>query len=483
MNQELPAPWMLGATKVNDIPMLVCHMSNGELEGLDDLQGGPSVDESTGIREYSALAEIVEIPEIKELFHTIVGQAEKHGGRLPLDVREAYKEAKDYSLPYRETEEEKHDPLRALERKGRHGDSKLAELPVNLVELLIELEHVPSTNPETGLLEFWALNKLWKGNLGKEILRAVGTIGGAILGGPIGAGAGNTLAGVITGKSLPNAAMSGLKTGAMTYGAQGLGQLAGLSGATPYTAGFFGGNNMLANGLGGLGKMAGIGPKAAAAASVAGATAPGWHAPMAPLPEAPTAEPGFMSHILGGLGKYAIPIGGMAGLSYMGSRQHQKHQDRERERQEAKWAKERQQMGWETNWTPVASKKYEPNPEFFNRSEEDIRHGRIHAPAMREIGSSGKYAKGGPVQSYKEGTLVRGKGKGQDDFIKTRVPDGSYIWDASVTSMLGDGSSDAGAKVIKSFEQHIRNKVPKKIIKAVEREVKTKSQQVPLHYL
>src|ERR1700760_2733025 len=99
MNQELPAPWMLGATKVNDIPMLVCHMSNGELEGLDDLQGGPSVDESTGIREYSALAEIVEIPEIKELFHTIVGQAEKHGGRLPLDVREAYKEAKDYSLP------------------------------------------------------------------------------------------------------------------------------------------------------------------------------------------------------------------------------------------------------------------------------------------------------------------------------------------------------------------------------------------------
>jgi hypothetical protein len=137
-------------------------------------------------------------------------------------------------------------------------------------------------------------------------------------------------------------------------------------------------------------------------------------------------------------------------------------------------------MGWDTNWAPVTSKQYEPNPEFWNINEEDVRHGRVHAPYMREVGTSGRYAKGGSVKSYREGTLVRGKGKGQDDLIKTSVPDGSYIWDASVTSMLGDGSSDAGAKVIKEFETRIKSKVPKGTLKSLEKLIKHRSQQVPV---
>ncbi|HXB10818.1 MAG TPA: hypothetical protein VNZ45_02445, partial [Bacteroidia bacterium] len=179
MESQLPAPWMLGAKDINDIPMLICYMSNGELEGLDDLQGGPSIDEETGIREYSQLSEIIEIPEVKELFNRIVSEAKQNNDEMSEDVKDAYKIAKSYSLPYRETEEEEHNPLRALERKGRHGDSKLAYLPENFIAFLIELGYGPTKNPSEGLLEFWALNKLWgghkkKGKMGHELLRVIG---------------------------------------------------------------------------------------------------------------------------------------------------------------------------------------------------------------------------------------------------------------------------------------------------------------------
>src|SRR6478735_5384429 len=114
MNQALPAPWMLGATKVDDIPMLIVHMSKGELEGLDDLQGGPSVDESTGLREYSALASIIEEPEVQQLFQKIAADIKQNGGKPTPGISSVYKEAKKHSLPYRETEEEGHSPLKQL---------------------------------------------------------------------------------------------------------------------------------------------------------------------------------------------------------------------------------------------------------------------------------------------------------------------------------------------------------------------------------
>jgi hypothetical protein len=475
--QQLPPPWMLGATEINEIPMLVVHMQNGELEGLDNLQGGPSIDEETGIREYSHLAEVVQRPEIRELFHKVTTQLEEHG-KVSEDIHEAYEDAKDYSLPYRETDEEKENPLKTLERKGRGKDSKLAYIPVNLAELLIEIRHIPSINPSTGLLEFGffgSIGKFFKKIL-PEAIRIVGTVGGAILGGPIGAGAGNALAGAVTGKSIKNSVVSGLKTGALSYAAQGLGQAAGLTGATPYSAGFFGGApNMLASGLGkmGIGAAGALGA-ASAAPAVAGQVA----AAGAPAVAAQAAAPGFLGS-LAGLAPLAAPLA-MAGLAYTGEKKHHKHMQSERERQEAKWDRESKEMGLDTNWTPVTSKKYEPNPEFWNISEEDVHHGRIHAPYMREVGTTGRYATGGSVRSYREGTLVRGKGKGQEDLIKTSVPDGSYIWDASSTSMLGDGSSGAGAKVIKEFETHIRSKVPKNILKSVEKMVKKRSQQVPV---
>lgn len=472
MKSELPAPWMLGATKVGDIPMLIVHMSKGELEGLDDLQGGPSVDESTGIREYSALAPIIEEPEVQQLFQKISADIKQNGGTPTPDISSAYKEAKKHSLPYRETEEEEHNPLRQLEKLGRGTDSRIAELPKNFVEFLITLGHNVSENPKTGLLEFG----FWD-----EALRIGGTLIGGLLGGPLGAGLGRAAAGAATGQKLGHAAMAGLKTGVGAYGVQGLGQAAGLGASTPMTGGFFGGApNILGTALGGLG---GLGRGAQA---IPNAYSPVEQSVMSQMggqaAQTAQAQPGFLSHILGGIGNNIGPLAlaGMGGLSYMASKKQHKHQQQERDRQEAKWDKEREQHRYNTTWTPIMSKQKEPNPEFWNRSEEDIKHGRINAPYYREVGTSGRYATGGLVQSYSKGTLVKGKGKGQDDFIKTSVPEGSYIIDASTTSMLGDGSSDAGAKVLKEFELSVKKKIPKKMISSVEKLIKRQSKQAPV---
>lgn len=473
MNQEqnLPPPWTMGSKDIGDIPMIVVHMSNGELEGLDNLQGGPSVDEETGIREYSKLADIIELPEIKELFHNVANQIEGHGNLSP-DMHEAYESSKEHSLPYRETEEEEHNPLHELEKKGRGEDSKLAYIPMNLAEFLIEIRHVPSINPKTELLEFWSLR-----NFVRSIIRVAGTVGGALLGGPIGAGAGRALAGIATGQRPGHALMSGVQGGALAYGAQGLGQAAGLGANTPYTAGFFGGApNALATGLGSFGIGSAIAPTTAAAGSTA-------------LPAAQqiinsaftqSQAPGLLG-TLANVGSSLAPLApiAMAGLSYMGEKQHHKHLQKEKELQEAKWDKEREDSGL-YNWTPVTSKKYEENPEFWDLTEDDIKHGRVTAPYRREVDMARRYAKGGLVQSFTKGTLVRGKGKGQDDLIKTNVPDGTYISDASTNSMLGDGSSEAGAKVWADLEKHVKKKVPSTILKQVERLVKKKSQQVPV---
>lgn len=482
-NQQLPPPWALGSKDIQDIPMLVVHMGNGELEGLDNLQGGPSIDEETGIREYSQLSNIIEVPEIRQLFQTVSSQVEEHGQLSP-ELNEAYENSKENTLPFRETDEEKHNPLDKLEKTGRNGDSKLAYIPMNLAELLVEMRHIPSVNPKTGLLEFWKFK-----NFLKSVVRVAGTIGGALLGGPLGAGIGNALAGAATGQKLGHAAMSGLKNVGLAYGAQGLGQAAGLTGATPYSSGFFGGApNALATGLGGLGigsagAAASAAPGAAGIAGAASAAQPLSHAQQAQqLITSVMTQPqsqGLLGTIANA-GKSLAPYAPLAvgALSYMGSKQHHKHENHERERQEEKWNEERKRMGWDVDWTPV-TKQYEENPEYWNLTEEDLKHGRAE-PRMREVGNSNRYAKGGLIQSYKEGTLIKGKGKGQEDLIKTSVPDGSYIWDASVTSMLGDGSSEAGAKVIKSFEDHVRSKIPKKILKNVEEIIKRRSNKVPV---
>lgn len=54
------------------------------------------------------------------------------------------------------------------------------------------------------------------------------------------------------------------------------------------------------------------------------------------------------------------------------------------------------------------------------------------------------------------GRYVRGGGTGTSDSIPAKLSDGEYVIDAQTVSMLGDGSSDAGAKKLDAMRENIR---------------------------
>jgi hypothetical protein len=81
---------------------------------------------------------------------------------------------------------------------------------------------------------------------------------------------------------------------------------------------------------------------------------------------------------------------------------------------------------------------------------------------------SGMMANGGQAQGGGEGEhipefitgatghYVRGRGDGQSDDIPAMLADGEYVFDSSAVSTLGNGSSDAGAKLLDAFRETLR---------------------------
>lgn len=61
-----------------------------------------------------------------------------------------------------------------------------------------------------------------------------------------------------------------------------------------------------------------------------------------------------------------------------------------------------------------------------------------------------------PTVTAAEGRYVRGGGTGTSDSIPAKLSDGEYVIDAQTVSMLGDGSSDAGAKKLDMMREQIR---------------------------
>lgn len=57
---------------------------------------------------------------------------------------------------------------------------------------------------------------------------------------------------------------------------------------------------------------------------------------------------------------------------------------------------------------------------------------------------------------FAEGQYVRGEGSGRDDLIPASLSDGEYVMDAETVSLLGDGSSDEGARRLDQLRENIR---------------------------
>jgi hypothetical protein len=70
-----------------------------------------------------------------------------------------------------------------------------------------------------------------------------------------------------------------------------------------------------------------------------------------------------------------------------------------------------------------------------------------------------------PEQFAKGGFAVRGIGSGREDKIPARLSAGEYVIDAETVALLGDGSSDSGAKRLDAFRANIRKHKGKKLVR------------------
>lgn len=469
-------------------PLILCHFGEGEIQGMDDLQGGPSYDEY-GIREYSKLGKIIKIPEIRNLFLQTTKYSQSHKGELPPQVESAYEKVKPYTPEYPESEKEnQYSMIKELKERGVGGDKEIAWVPEDFVEFLIELGHEVQVNPHTGFLMFsW-----WK-----KALRVIGAIGGAFLGGPIGAGIGSFAARHATGQHGSKAfrgafgdfGKAGLLSGiggALGSAFPGIGSTAsGLlpSGLTSGMGNFFNGPMSTMGMLRGAGSMLGFGN------SGMGGQAPA----NGPWSEAVARQRGMelnprsasggifsgLGNLLGGSNLLMPAV--MGGMHLYGK--HQEHKDRMNAYNNAmnRFSQQKNDMGMNEPWVEQEAIPRERNPAFWNRSPDDIERGIFPSPFIE---GKSKFASGGhasinhaEIRSHKQGALIKGPGKGQADKINTSVPENSYILDATTVSSFGDGSSEAGGNILKKFEHEVKSRYGKPHREVVEEY----SRQLPVY--
>jgi len=450
MELSPPPPWTLEAGQDLGIPkssfkgqkfingqqMLKVHIQTLELQGLDRMQGFEAIDKATGIREYSALAPIIEIPEVQEIFRKL--DAELHEGQIDPEVTKVYEEAKKYYARYRQTpKEEGNKKLRHFEHLGVGGDTKVAFLPINAIKFFIQLRHGPIINPKTGLLMFgikglneFVENKVssgelphprdWKGTyhfnaIGQEtdegpglfdtLLNLGGSVIGFTFGGPAGAALGsglaNTASSLTRGHKIGPSLMSGLQGGATTYAMHGLsGNGWGFSAPAASTAATS--TNALINPSTGLMSR----PAAAAARFTPVDVAKGFVKQAAPTSIFSSIGNSAIGKAFSGMGGWANfgPLA-MTGIGMLGERQKHK-EDRKRHREhEDKIARYQEEMGYNRDLGPVR-KARKVNPGYFDMDPEAYQAGHFPA-AFLEDEEPGYFAKGGLVNRDRYSNLIK----------------------------------------------------------------------------
>ena len=76
-----------------------------------------------------------------------------------------------------------------------------------------------------------------------------------------------------------------------------------------------------------------------------------------------------------------------------------------------------------------------------------------------------EYALGGLVRKYQTGGHVRGPGTGRSDDIPAVLSDGEFVVDSETVALLGDGSTDAGAKRLDEMRKNLRKHKAKNLAK------------------
>jgi hypothetical protein len=367
------------------------------------------------------------------------------------DVRVIRLDATPEPLPFR-----KGGLARAAEqtrRGGRGDDDVLLHITPEEFEALKAQWGEPEINPNTGLPEYGFLSKIWKkvkkfvkklapvlsfalplipgvgpalGALGKGLLGKVGlsaataakwgpTVGNALKGGALGAISGG-------GKGALKGALLGGLTGG---GAKNIAQSLGIG--PPQVGGAFPAYN---EGL----QPGEMGPPSP---------------PMGP-PTPANLPQGGATGILGKIGEYvkqhpykSAAIGAL-GLSMLSGKRGEEPQQPQLPAEFTKHLPnltfDRTQQGVPQDWYTYGQR---PEQNFYTGNE--IPEYDPNAPVVPGA------AKGGALRRY-----VSGPGTGRSDSIPARLSDGEYVLTAEDVALIGDGSSNAGARRLDQMRQELR---------------------------
>lgn len=331
----------------------------------------------------------------------------------------------------------------AVRRAGRGGDTLLVHLNKDEFEWMKKQYGEPTVNPKTGIPEF---TPFYKQSWFAPVAGAVGSaIGAPFLSGFMPEAVSTALG--ATGTQALTGGLLGAGIGALSGGGKGAlyGGLAGA--ATPLVLNAFGINNLPSQAASWMGMGGGsdigssmypagtvMGPNLPAgtsmypAGSEVGPNMPG--AASAAAKAAPTVAAEGSSG-LGGVMKYAplllmaSAMGGGGGgqqQAFAGPVQAQQSGAMGQKLSDVKFDRTRNNVKVDTNYG------YGPGANFYSNNA---------LPAAK-----GRYVKGG--------------GTGTSDSIPAVLSDGEYVIDAQTVSMLGDGSSDAGAKKLDAMREEVR---------------------------
>lgn len=309
---------------------------------------------------------------------------------------------------------------------GRHGDTML--IHVNPEEMAFLKEHFgPGTiNPQTGLPQF-------------NIFDFILPIAANVLLPGIGGSIGTALSGLLGGGELVSAlapmvgnALVGGGVSALTGGDFGQGALIGGLSQPVLSALGAGGQGGVLSGLNMMGNPAAAATKVPAAGETINAFTKGATEAVG------AASPSITSSLM-----KAAPL--LLAASALGGAGEQEQAAPPPESDSQKQGLvpvefSREQLNPKINYYSYG---YGPEEQFFKDNalpsmptEEEKKKQKTQTAAM------GRYVKGG--------------GTGTSDSIPAKLSDGEYVIDAQTVSMLGDGSSDAGAAKLDAMRENIR---------------------------
>jgi hypothetical protein len=432
------------------------HTSPEEAMFFNILQGGQSIDEETGLREYSALSELLKNPKLRNIFITVM-DIYKSGKPIPEDIKNIMETPipqEEKGLPIIETDS---DPeVKKLADKGDGQDHVLVMMPADVVAFLDFLQGGKHYDKDGKLQEFGG----WRNPL-RSIVRTVATVGGALLGGPIGGGLGNMLGRALTGQKVgKDMLIAGVKNGLYSWGAgnalNALGSSAGWNGMAQ-----LGSKAADMGSIGNAFSAANTANVGTNTANVAANTANAGANVAAPVAEA-TGGDGLLSGLTNS--GYLMPgllVGGGMLLANRGEKQNydelQRKLDEEQRRRDEDYQINEKRKSDSSNYM---NSPFSATLEPHHFSPHQHRHKTYN------------YKKGGLIKL--KGEEIKGKGNGQDDYIPKTCKEKDWVWDATTVGHLGDGATNAGQKALASFEQKIKKNLLHKHKPEIEIQIKQK---------